>query len=320
MANEIRGVAPSGSTLYARVANSSGNYWNGSAFEAYTAANYPTYAVTMTEQGASGVYTATFPSGITSSGTYEYFVHLRAGAAPAQGDLVANTGKVDWTGSASVSASASAMTGADYYAYLLRKGFKRTDKSTEAYEAITDAIQELRMRFMFDEAGSDQTSTDTITVLGDYKLTNQTDMGLINGVLVQDGTAATRLLKISKTRYDELYPDAAVTTGRGYPSHYCVYAGSIYIGPIPDQVSYTYRLSYSKRAGAVTSSTAAVPFTDIYRTLLTDLALCYLYDALDEDAKSDRYRAKFEGGMIIAERRERHNAGSGSFNMNCQDF
>lgn len=319
MANELRGVASTG-TVYARIINKAGLWWNGSAFESYAAANYSTYDIAMSEQGDSGVYVADFPTAITTGGTYEYYVHRQAGASPAEADQVVTTGKIDWTGSASVSASASAMTGSDYYAYILRKGFKRTDKSTEVYEAITDAIQELRMRFSFDEAGADQTTTDTITVLGDYKLTNETDMGLINGVTVQDGTAATRLLKISKARYDELYPDAAVTTARGYPSHYCVYAGQIYIGPIPDQVSYTYRLSYSKRAGAVTSSTAAVPFTDIYRTLLTDLVLAYLYDALDEDQKSDRYRAKFEGGMIIAERRERHNAGSGSFNMNCQDF
>lgn len=319
MANEIRGVAPTGSTLYARIANSSGNWWNGSAFEAYSAGNYSTYDVAMTEQGASGVYTATFPSGITSGGTYEYFVHLQAGASPAQGDLVANTGKVDWTGSASITASSSAMTGADFYAYLLRKGFKRTDKSAEAYEAITDAIQEMRMRFSFDEAGADATTTDTISTLGDYKLTSETNMGMLNGVIVQDGENATPLLKISKARYDELYPYQAVTTGKGYPSHYCVYAGQIYIGPIPDAVSYTYRLSYSKRAGTITSSTTGVPFTDLYRDILCQLSLSYLWDALDEEGKADRCRVKFEGLFSLAERKERMNAGIGTFQMNCQD-
>lgn len=320
MANEIRGVAPTGSTLYARIANSSGNYWNGSAFEAYTAANYGNYDVAMAEQGGSGVYTATFPSGITSGGTYEYFVHLQAGASPAEGDLVANTGKVDWTGSASVTASSTAMTGADFYAYLLRKGFKRTDKSTEAYEAITDAIQEMRMRFSFDEAGADATTTDTITVLGDYKLTSESDMGLLNGVIVEDSTNAFQLLKISKARYDELYPYAAnATSYRGYPSHYCVYAGQIYLGPTPDRTSYVYRLTYSKRAGTIVSSTTGVPFTDLYRDILCQLSLSYLWDALDEDGKADRCRTKFEGLFTLAERKERMNAGIGVFNMNCAD-
>jgi hypothetical protein len=320
MANEIRGVAPTGSTLYARIANSSGNYWNGSAFEAYSAGNYSTYDVAMTEQGASGVYTATFPSGITSAGTYEYFVHLQAGGSPAEGDLVANTGKVDWSGSASVTASSSAMTGSDFYAYLLRKGFKRTDKSTEAYEAITDAIQEMRMRFGFDEAQTDATTTDTISTLGDYKLTNESDMGMLHGVIVQDGADASQLLKISKARYDELYPYQAVSTHKGYPSHYCVYAGQIYIGPIPDSVDYTYRLNYSKRAGAITSSTSGVPFTDLYRDILCQLSISYLWDALDEEGKADRCRQKFEGLFELAQRKERKNAGEGVFNMNCQDF
>lgn len=319
MANEIRGVAPSGSTLYARICNSSGNYWNGTAFEAYDAPSYGDYDVAMTEQGASGVFVATFPAGITSAGTYEYFVHLQAGGSPAEGDLVANTGRVDWSGSASITASSSAMTGSDFYAYLLRKGFKRTDKSTEAYEAITDAVQELRMRFSFDEAEADATATDTISVLGDYKIANESDMGMLNGVIIEDGENATPLLKISKARYDEMYPYQAVTTGRGYPSHYCVYAGSIYIGPIPDQTSYTYRLNYSKRAGTITASTTGVPFTDLYRDMLAQLSLSYLWDALDEGDKADRCRTKFEGLFELAQRKERKNAGEGSFNMNCAD-
>lgn len=320
MANEIRGVAPSGSTLYARIMNSSGNLWNGSSFEAYNASHYGNYDLAMTEQGASGVFVASFPSGISSSGTYEYFVHLQSGGSPAEGDLVTNTGKVDWTGSSVVAASTGSMTGAQFYAYLLRKGFKRTDKSTEAYEAITDAIQEMRMRFQFDEAEADVTTTDTISVLGDFKLNNESDMGMLSGVIVQDGQSASPLLKISKERYDELYPDQAVTTGRGYPSHYCVYAGQIYIGPIPDQTSYTYRLSYSKRAGTIEATTTGVPFTDLYRDMLAQLSLSYLWDALDEGDKADRCRQKFEGLFDLAQRRERVNAGIGTFNMNCQDF
>lgn len=318
MAREIRGVSTSG-TLYARIMNSAGYWWNGSTFEAYTAANYGNYDLAMTEQGNSGVYVADFPSGITTSGSYEYFVHRQAGASPAEGDVVVTSGKVDWSGAAAITAATGAMTGSDFYDYVLRRGFKRTDKSTEVYEAVTDAIQELRRRFAFDEAETEATSTDTISTLGDFRLTQETTMGLLLGVILQDGTNAAPLDKVTKARFDELYPDAHVTSDRGYPKHYCVFAGSIYLGPIPDSVAYTYRLSWSRRAGTVTSSTTGVPFTDLYRDVLADLVLARLYKDLEEWDKADRFRGDFENGFALAQRRERANAGGGTFQMRAVD-
>ncbi len=319
MAREIRGVADSG-TLYARILQTStGYWWNGTTFEAYTAANYANYDVAMTEQGDSGVYVADFPSGITSGGTYEYYVHLQSGGSPAEGDVVAGTGKVDWTGTASITAATGAMTGADFYAYLLRKGLKRTDKSTEAYEAITDAIQEMRQRFAFDEAETEATSTDTISTLGDFKITNETNMGMLLGVILEDDDTGTPLEKKTKAQFDELYPSINVDSDRGYPQHYCVYGGSIYIGPAPDSTDYAYRLTYSRRAGTITSSTTGVPFSDLYRDMLAKLSLHFLYEGLEEFDKAGYYRTQFESLFALAERKERLNAGIGAFNQVYRD-
>lgn len=41
------------------------------------------------------------------------------------------------------------MTGSELYDYIVRT-FKRTDKETEIYEAITDTILDLQVRFGFD--------------------------------------------------------------------------------------------------------------------------------------------------------------------------
>lgn len=319
MAREIRGVAPSGSTLYARILNRAGLWWNGAAFVAYVAADYGNYDVAMAEQGASGVYVADFPAAIMTGGTYECYVH-QAGGAPAEGDLIVNTAKVDWTGTAAVVAAAGAMSGSDFRDYIVSdKGFVRTDKDQQIYAAVTDAIQKLRRRFAFDEAETEAETTDQIAVLGDFKLAIESDLGLLLGVVLEDGQNALPLLKVPKYRYDALYPDANVTTGRGYPQHYCVYAGQIYIGPVPDLVSYNYRLSYSKRAGAVTAATAGVPFTDLYRDVLADLVLALLYDGLEEYDKADRHRAAFEAGYIEITRRERANAGLGTFTVTGAD-
>lgn len=319
MSNEIRGVAPSG-TLYARIMNKAGQWWNGSSFESYSAGNYSTYDVAMTEQGNSGLYVADFPSGITSSGTYEYYVHRQAGGSPAEGDLIVNTGKVDWTGTVSVSASTGSMSGSDWKSYILRLGFKRTDKDTEIYEATTDAIQEMRRRFMFDEAETETTTTDTISTDGDFKLALESDFGLLLGIIMQDGTDAHRIEIIPKSKFDELYPDINVTNDRGYPKHAAIYAGQIYIGPPPDATSYTYRKSYSRRAGTITSATSGVPFTDVYRDVLAENVLMRLYRGLQDHNEASIHENAFEKGWMFATQRETVNSGAHCFNQRQTDF
>jgi len=101
MAGEIQlPYGTSGATLYAVVRNSAGQLWNGSAFEAYTAANWTTYAVTMTEQGASGFYVGNFP--VTVKGVYNVEARQRAGGSPAVTDPPVGGGSVQWNGSALV--------------------------------------------------------------------------------------------------------------------------------------------------------------------------------------------------------------------------
>ena len=320
MAREIRGVSSTG-TLYARILNSAGLWWNGSSFEAYATASYSTYDVAMTEQGNSGVYVADFPSGITTSGTYECYVHRQLGASPAEADPVVNTCKVDWSGTASISAASGAMTGSEFYEYMLRAGFKRTDKATEAYEAITDAIQIMRRRFGFSEAETDTGTTDSISTLGDYKLTLESDFGLLISVLLLNGTSYGKpLTKLSKAEFDELYPSSSLGTYKGYPDHFCIYAEQIYLGPVPDSVSYTYRVNYSKRAGTVTSSTSGVPFTNVYRDVLCDLVQALLYKGLQEYEAATFYKQAFEDEFFLATRKERINQGQTGGNVGYTDF
>lgn len=315
MANELRGATSSAETCYALILNSAGQFWNGSTFETYSPSNYTDYDVAMLEVGSSGIYLGNFPTLITTGGTYEYFVKRRAGATPAEDDAIAGSGSIDWTGTTVVSAGAGSMTGAEWLAYVLRGGFKRTDKDTEVFEETTDAIKEMRRRFMFDEAETEITSTDTITVLGDFKITIESDMGMLLGVTLQDGTNAHRLKQLSKTLFDSHYSDINVTNDRGYPEHYSVYGGNIYIGPIPDSVAYSYRLSYSTKGGTIVSGTTAVPFTNLFRDVLRDNVLSRLYKLMDDFEKSAEYRRSFEQGFLHATRQERHNSGVGNFNV-----
>lgn len=212
------------------------------------------------------------------------------------------------------------MTGAQFYAYVLRLGFKRTDKETEFYEACTDAVEDLRRRFSFDGSKEDSVITDTISVLGDFKISLDADFGLLSGIVMQDGTDAVNLIPVSKEEFDTLYPDINVTVDRGYPKHFCVFAGSVHIGPIPDSTSYTYRMTFSLAKSVITSVTAEVPFTDVYRDVLADNVLARLYKGLEEYDKSAQHEAAFEKGFLFATRREIMNSKGSNFIQKATNF
>ena len=317
MAKEFNVPTLTGQTVYVLLKKPDGTFADitNETFEVYDTASRGDYDIALTELGtASGIYQGDFPTWITSSGTYEFFAYLQAGGSPAETDTLLATGEVDWTGSASVSSTTGAMTASDWRTYLLgTKGFKRTDKDTEIYASTTDAIQIMRRRFKFDEAKTETTTTDTISTLGDFKLTIESDQGMVIGVVLEDDDTGTPLIQVPKWKFDELYPSVNVETDRGYPRNFCIYAGSIYLGPIPDDTDYSYRISYSRRAGTITSSTSGVPFTNLYRDILADLTLSILYRGLGEMEMADYLEARFEREFPNATRQERINSGEHFF-------
>ena len=86
-----------GRTIYFVIRNSSGQVWNGAAFETFNASNWANYDVAATEQGTSGYYTATFPAAITA-GKYTILAHRQIGGSPATTDPVFGVGIYYWNG------------------------------------------------------------------------------------------------------------------------------------------------------------------------------------------------------------------------------
>lgn len=309
------GIAPSGQTCYALLFKAH-QYANGFSLETFTTGNYSTYPITVTEDGGTGNYFADFPAYLTVAGTYEYVIKIQTGGSPAQSDQTASSGKVDWTGTTAISTDLiqDSMSGSEWRDYVLRGGFRRTDKDTELFEETTDAIQEMRRRFIFDESEVEMTTTDTISVLGDFKIDVESNFGLLLGVILEDGTNATPLIQLSKSEFNNRYPYNNVdTTFTGYPRHFTIYKGQIQIGPIPDRISYGYRLSYSKRAGTILSSTVSVPFTVTYRDVLRANVLSRLWMIMDDYDKAATFKQSFEVGFENAKTRERLNSGVGNF-------
>lgn len=106
MGNEIQVAYTTGFTVYVHLRNTTGQVWNGSTFETYSAAHYSTYRIALTEQGGSAVYSANFPTAITTSGKYIVYPYKQSGASPAEGDvLIDEPREVEWNGSSVASPS-----------------------------------------------------------------------------------------------------------------------------------------------------------------------------------------------------------------------
>lgn len=297
MASSIRAIAPTGWTVYAHVMDEDDELWNGSAFEAYDSASWEEYDVALTEQGTSGIYVADFPSDI-AAGTYEVFTYKQDGASPAETDVVIGSYAITWTGSAASStpAAGSTMTGSEMYDYILN-AFKRTDKETEVYEAVTDTIREIRRLVNISSDEKTTTTTDTIGTLGEYQIDIESDFnGFVSDVILIDGNDSVPLTRLSRDRYDMKFPNPAATNvDKGRPEYYCLFDDTIYIGPVPDSTAYTYRINYNAdNWGDITSSTDSVPHSDRYREAIKFGSLWRLWTDLEQGDKAGIYRQLFD--------------------------
>lgn len=88
-----------GSTVYVTIRSAARTYWNGSALEALTVANWANYDIALTETPASSYfYVGTWPAALTTAGWYWADVYEQAGAAPAISDLLVGTIVGHWNG------------------------------------------------------------------------------------------------------------------------------------------------------------------------------------------------------------------------------
>lgn len=98
MSGELQADNTTGTTTYFLLRNSTGQIWNGSAWEAYSTANYSTYKITGTEQGsASGFFVGNMPAVV--AGVYSVEAKQQSGGSPAESDRTVGVGNVEWSGS-----------------------------------------------------------------------------------------------------------------------------------------------------------------------------------------------------------------------------
>lgn len=157
MAAIIEIGSQTGLTIYSMVRNSSGQVWNGSAFENYNVSNWSTYKITMTEDSSSGYYKGTFPAAITT-GKYTFIIYQQLSGSAAAGDYVVGQGSIYWNGTTEeqttsailegyrldeiiyAAASPSTPTIGSFVDKLMNKNSGQTfDPTTDSLEAVKDA-------------------------------------------------------------------------------------------------------------------------------------------------------------------------------------
>ncbi len=201
------------------------------------------------------------------------------------------------------------MSGSALYNYVLRT-FKRTDKETEVYDAITDTLVDMCERFGFEDTKVEAYTTSGITALGDYKIDLPSDFGILLGdVRWSDQDDSDVLIRLSKREFHEMFPDPDGDDPiDGEPTHYCVFGNQILLGPVPDDTTYEYQIDYSTfPADAVTSSTTEVIFTDKARECVKFGTLARLFEAIEQFDLADRYRIRFENELTQFVAREKEN-------------
>ena len=190
------------------------------------------------------------------------------------------------------------MTGSELYDYILRT-FKRTDKSTELYETISQIIMDMKIQFN-SEAFKTIGYTAGIDTLGEYSFSLPDNFGhLIGDVKLLDGTDSYPLKKVTKPSYDKLEANPEYANSwRGTPTHYCVYAKQIFIYPVPDSLDYQYELNYTEEdATAVVAGTAIVDFTDRYADAIKYGVLSRMYLDLGLDDEGLKYKNLYDTAL-----------------------
>lgn len=201
------------------------------------------------------------------------------------------------------------MTGSELHDYIVRT-FKRTDKTAEVYDAITDTIMDMCEEFGFEENKVEAYTAVGISALGDYKIDLPDDFGhLIGDVRWTDQDDSGTLNKLSKRQFNEKFPEQDCDDpDDGEPTDYCIFGKQLLIGPVPDKTTYEYQIDYAKfLADPVTSVSSDVMFTDNARECVKFGALARLFEVMEEWDNADRYSQKYDLELAEFVAREKKN-------------
>jgi hypothetical protein len=135
---------------------------------------------------------------------------------------------------------------------------------------------------------------------------------MIGGVTVVDvdtDDVYPPLNKISKQEYDRKYGDRLLSDeDEDVPQDFCIYGNQIYLGPVPDKVTYKYQINYTTEAYTeVDASTDPVPFATKYRNTLRAGVLMEMHDGLENYEEAGYFRGVYDLGVELIRKNDAEN-------------
>ena len=191
------------------------------------------------------------------------------------------------------------MTGAAFYTYVL-KYFKRDDKETESYQAMTDVVRDIRLRIV---SNLDKTTNVTATqATNSYSLALPTGYGhLVSDPLVEDTSSSDvypPLVKMERQAFNEQFPDLTTLAYAGRPQYYTVFGDNIIYAPATDRATYRFRIDYTPYGSTeIVSGTADVPFSERYREIVRYGVLQRLYEGMQNYTDAAQAQQAYEAGL-----------------------
>lgn len=184
-------------------------------------------------------------------------------------------------------------TGQEFRDYVV-EAFKRTDKDDEIYNATYDAIQFIAQKYPSEDYKQASYSFDITSSTSSRSMPDNC-LYLNSEVVATENGSEWQLKQITRDKFQQLY-GGTDSDDNGSPVHYCIYGGTMYFGPIPDDNTYTMYFDYQLNPStAISSSTAVVPFSQINRNMLRQYVLYFLYLDLDEPEIAKQKLSTAEG-------------------------
>lgn len=212
MANEIQYSYTALETLYGVLVNSTGSFWNGTAFETYNPDHWAAYDIALTDVG-TGIYIADMPA--VAAGSYRCFVYNQGGVIPAITDSVLSDPVViDWSGTAIVSSGATYTTAATVKTYLGISG-AGDDTLLATLCVAAQAIIDAYTGRTFAAANDSTHYADAVADVDGRTLRLPTEFAAITSITNGDGVAVAAGSYVTEPRASTPYYAVTMKTSTG---------------------------------------------------------------------------------------------------------
>jgi len=195
-----------------------------------------------------------------------------------------------------------ARTRLQFYNYILRT-FKRDDKDTEIYESYNETIRFLANKMPVGNLKYQSYITTTVAQ-EDYPLpaSNCHIIHPVRFIKSSSQDSGYPLNKLTKEAFSARYPNPNISDTDNLNTHepvdYCIYSGSLLVGPAPDKATYILEVDWAKTPTSQDADSDLQELGEDWEEVLKWGTLARLYEGIGLQAEADRFWLLFRDDEI----------------------